>query len=125
VQPALANWQIESRLTFTTPPHVATQQGGIIAYQDDDNCLKLDWEHSGSVAQLAETTEDSLSGSPATSGARNVADGGAARKHRLAADGQARPSLHELLLNRRPALHVAIQRQREPSKSGCSPTTVR
>jgi alpha-glucuronidase len=66
VQPALGDWTIESKLTFSTPPHVANQQAGIMAYQDDDNYLKLDWEFSGGVAHLVETTEDSLSGTPIT-----------------------------------------------------------
>ena len=66
VQPALGDWTIESKLTFNAPPHASTQQAGIIAYQDDDNYLKLDWEFSGGVARLAETTEDSLSGLPIT-----------------------------------------------------------
>jgi beta-glucosidase len=66
VQPALGDWTIESKLTFSTPPHADTQQAGIIAYQDDDNYLKLGWEYSSGVAQLAETTEDSLSGTPVT-----------------------------------------------------------
>ena len=64
VQPALGNWTIESKLTFSAPPHTPTQQAGIIAYQDDDNYLKLDWEFSGGAARLSETTEDSLSGNP-------------------------------------------------------------
>jgi beta-glucosidase len=58
VQPALGNWAMETKLTFSTAPHVANQQGGIIAYQDDANWLKLDWEYSGGAAQLAETTSD-------------------------------------------------------------------
>jgi beta-glucosidase len=66
VQPALGNWTIESKLTFNSPPHANTQQAGIIAYQDDDNYLKLDWEFSSGAARLSETTEDSLSGSPVT-----------------------------------------------------------
>jgi beta-glucosidase len=66
IQPALGNWTIESKLTFSSPPSVASQQGGIIAYQDDDNLLKVDWEYSGGAAQLVETTEDSLSGTLVT-----------------------------------------------------------
>lgn len=58
VQPALGNWAMVTKLTFSTAPHVANQQGGIIAYQDDANWLKLDWEYSGGTAQLAETTSD-------------------------------------------------------------------
>ena len=66
VQPALGNWAIQSKLTFSSAPHAATQQAGIIAYQDDDNYLKLDWEYSSGAARLSETTEDSLSGTPVT-----------------------------------------------------------
>jgi regulation of enolase protein 1 (concanavalin A-like superfamily) len=58
LQPALGNWAMVSKLTFSTAPHVANQQGGILAYQDDANWLKLDWEYSGGVAELAETTSD-------------------------------------------------------------------
>jgi beta-glucosidase len=64
VQPALGNWTIESKLTLSHAPRTATQQAGIIAYQDDDDYLKLDWEFSGTGAQLSEITEDSLSGAP-------------------------------------------------------------
>jgi beta-glucosidase len=66
VQPALGDWTIDSKLTLSAPPHANTQQAGIIAYQDDDNYLKLGWQFSGGVAQLVETTEDSLSGTPVT-----------------------------------------------------------
>jgi beta-glucosidase len=58
VQPALGNWAMVAKLTFSTTPHVANQQGGLIAYQDDANWLKLDWEYSNGAAQLAETTSD-------------------------------------------------------------------
>jgi beta-glucosidase len=64
VQDAPGDWTIQSKLTFSSAPHVATQQGGLIAYQDDDDYLKLDWEFSGGVAKLSETNEDSLSGAP-------------------------------------------------------------
>ncbi len=58
LQPALGNWAMVTKLTFSTAPHVTNQQGGIIAYQDDANWLKLDWEYSGGTAELAETTSD-------------------------------------------------------------------
>jgi beta-glucosidase len=66
VQPALGDWTIDSKLTFSSPPHADSQQAGIMAYQDDDNYLKLGWEYSSGAAQLVETTEDSLSGTPVT-----------------------------------------------------------
>ncbi|MBV9685303.1 MAG: glycoside hydrolase family 3 C-terminal domain-containing protein [Solirubrobacterales bacterium] len=58
LQPALGNWAMVSKLTFSTAPHVANQQGGLIAYQDDANWLKIDWEYSNGTAELAETTSD-------------------------------------------------------------------
>jgi beta-glucosidase len=58
LQPALGNWAMVSKLTFSTAPHVANQQGGLIAYQNDANWLKVDWEFSNGAAQLAETTSD-------------------------------------------------------------------
>lgn len=58
LQPALGNWAMVSKLTFSTAPHVANQQGGLIAYQDDANWLKIDWEYSNGAAQLTETTSD-------------------------------------------------------------------
>jgi beta-xylosidase len=58
LQPALGNWAMVTKLTLSTAPHVANQQGGLIAYQDDANWLKLDWEYSGGTAKLAETTSD-------------------------------------------------------------------
>ncbi len=65
LQPELGDWTITSKLTFNVIPHTATQQGGIIAYQDDDDYLKLDWEAaSATTAELAVTTEDDLSGTP-------------------------------------------------------------
>ena len=58
LQPALGNWAMVSKLTFNTAPHAANQQGGLIAYQDDANWLKIDWEYSNGAAELAETTSD-------------------------------------------------------------------
>jgi beta-glucosidase len=58
LQPALGNWAMVSKLTFSTAPHVNNQQAGLIAYQDDANWLKIDWEYANGAAQLAETTSD-------------------------------------------------------------------
>ncbi|MGO9958688.1 MAG: glycoside hydrolase family 3 C-terminal domain-containing protein [Solirubrobacteraceae bacterium] len=63
LQPALGDWAMVTKLTFSTPPHVANQQGGIIAYQDDANWLKLDWEYANGTAELAETTSDNQNSS--------------------------------------------------------------
>jgi regulation of enolase protein 1 (concanavalin A-like superfamily) len=64
LEPALGNWTIESKLTLSSAPSQAGQQAGIIAYTDDNNYLKIDWENAGGAAQIAETTEDSLAGAP-------------------------------------------------------------
>jgi regulation of enolase protein 1 (concanavalin A-like superfamily) len=66
VQPALGDWTIQSRVTFSAAPAVPGPQAGIIAYQNDDNYLKLGWEYRGGAASLTETSEDSLSGAPVT-----------------------------------------------------------
>lgn len=84
LQPALGDWTIESKLDFSVAPRVASQQGGIIAYDDDDNYLKLGWEFGTPLppipaapttppttppdplpaqAQIALTIEDNRSGS--------------------------------------------------------------
>ena len=47
VQDAPGDWTIESELDFSVVPHVDNQQGGILAYEDDDNYLRLGWEYSG------------------------------------------------------------------------------
>ena len=59
LQPAPGDWTMESKLTFNVTPHVSNQQAGIIAYQNDDEYLKLDWEFTANAAQLVETYEDS------------------------------------------------------------------
>jgi beta-glucosidase len=41
LQDANTDWTIESKITFSKVPSVPAQQGGILAYQDDDNFLKL------------------------------------------------------------------------------------
>ena len=41
LQPALGDWTIETKLT-SARPDAANQQGGLIAYQDDDDYLKFD-----------------------------------------------------------------------------------
>jgi alpha-glucuronidase len=68
LQPALGNWTITSKLTFSAVPSAATQQGGIIAYQDDDNYLKFDLEATSPTnIQLSTSLEDSLQSNPAVS----------------------------------------------------------
>ncbi len=67
LQPALGDWTMSSKLTFSARPNANNQQGGIIAYGDDDNFLKFDLEAtSSSNIQLNVTLEDSLRGNPIT-----------------------------------------------------------
>lgn len=67
LQPALGDWTMSSKLTFSARPNAATQQGGVIAYGDDDNFLKFDLEAtSASNIQFNVTLEDSLRGNPIT-----------------------------------------------------------
>jgi beta-glucosidase len=65
LQPALGDWTISSKLSFSERPRVATQQAGIIAYGDDDNYLKLALEATSPAnIELSTTLEDDLSGIP-------------------------------------------------------------
>ena len=66
LQPAFGDWTMTSKLTFSAVPNAATQQGGIIAYQDDDNYLKFDLEATSATnIQFNTTLEDSLNSNPA------------------------------------------------------------
>ncbi len=62
LQPALGDWTIESKLTFSIKPGTNFQQGGIIAYQNDDNYLKVDWEKQSANTQFRVILEDSRTG---------------------------------------------------------------
>jgi beta-glucosidase len=64
LQPALGNWTISTKMTLSSRPFLNEQQAGIIAYQDDQNWIKLDWEGVAGTNALVETTEDNLSGKP-------------------------------------------------------------
>lgn len=44
LQDSPGDWTIESKLIFSIRPATPYQQGGIIAYQDMDNYIKLEWE---------------------------------------------------------------------------------
>ncbi|HEY3088424.1 MAG TPA: glycoside hydrolase family 3 C-terminal domain-containing protein [Jatrophihabitantaceae bacterium] len=63
LQPALSDWTQTTKLTFSYRPNAATQQGGIIAYQDDDNYLKFDLEATSPTnIQFNTSLEDTLVG---------------------------------------------------------------
>jgi beta-glucosidase len=62
LQSVSGDWTIESKLVFSRRPAANTEQGGIIAYQDDNNYLKVGWEYnSTSSNRFNVTLEDSLS----------------------------------------------------------------
>jgi regulation of enolase protein 1 (concanavalin A-like superfamily) len=68
LQPALGNWTITSKLTFSAAPNAPSQQGGVIAYQDDDHYLKFDLEAASATdLELRTSLEDSLQTNPAVS----------------------------------------------------------
>ncbi len=68
LQPALGNWTMTSKLSLSARPSAATQQGGIIAYQDDDDYLKFDLEATSATnIQLKTSLEDSRQSNQAVS----------------------------------------------------------
>lgn len=46
IQDAPGDWVMESKMVFLKRPSSRYEQAGIIAYQDDDNYLKLTWEYN-------------------------------------------------------------------------------
>jgi beta-glucosidase len=63
LQPAPKDFTTTTKLTFSAKPNAATQQGGVIAYQDDDNYLKFDLEATSATnIQFNTTLEDSSTG---------------------------------------------------------------
>ena len=50
LQDAVGDWSIESKLVFSIRPYANYQQGGILAYQDDSNYVKLGWERYSSFS---------------------------------------------------------------------------
>jgi alpha-glucuronidase len=68
LQPALGDWTMTSKLTFSARPDTPTQQGGIVAYQDDDNYLKFDLEATSPTdIELKTSLEDARQSNPAVS----------------------------------------------------------
>jgi len=47
VQDANTDWTIESKIVFSRKPSGFNQQGGLVAYQDDDNYVKLIYKAGG------------------------------------------------------------------------------
>ena len=58
LQNAPGDWTIETKLECSVRPHAAYQQGGLIAYQDMDNYIKLDWEASNSSSTIIQVCRE-------------------------------------------------------------------
>ncbi|MEK8106178.1 DUF1349 domain-containing protein [Micromonospora sp. M12] len=46
------DWTAESRIVFSRPLAANNEQGGVLAYADDDNYVKLAWEMSNATAAI-------------------------------------------------------------------------
>jgi beta-glucosidase len=73
VQPALGDWTIASKLDLSAALSANGQQAGIIAYQGDDDFLRLGVEYASGAPRLALTAEDSASGAPVTQPLASIA----------------------------------------------------
>jgi alpha-glucuronidase len=79
------DWTVDSRLVFSRPLANNNEQGGIIAYTDDDHYVKLTWEMSNAAAPINKVHVVLL-------GERNAVDAisevtGANAQHIVGADG--------------------------------------
>ena len=63
LQDAPGDWTIETKIICSVRPHVPYQQGGLIAYQDMDNYIKLEWEATGSNSTIIQVCRE-VNGSP-------------------------------------------------------------
>src|SRR6202008_1022208 len=52
LQDVNGDWTMESKLTFSRPLAGNNEQGGIIAYNSDQNYVKLAWEMASATAPL-------------------------------------------------------------------------
>ncbi len=68
LEPAFGNFYETTKLTFNQKPNAATQQAGLLVYQDDDNYLKFDVEATSATnIQFNTSLEDTLNSNPAVS----------------------------------------------------------
>jgi len=63
LQDAPGDWTIETKFICSVRPHVAYQQGGLIAFQDVDNYIKLEWEATSSTNTIIQVLRE-VNGSP-------------------------------------------------------------
>ena len=67
LEPAFGDFDETTKVTFNQKPNAATQQAGLLVYQDDDNYLKFDIEATSSTnIQFNTSMEDSCQNDPAT-----------------------------------------------------------
>jgi beta-glucosidase len=68
LEPAFGNFYETTQVTFDQKPNAATQQAGLLVYQDDDNYLKFDVEATSATnLQFNTSIEDTLNSSLAVS----------------------------------------------------------
>jgi beta-glucosidase len=68
LQPAYGNFTETTKVTFNQKPNAATQQAGLLVYQDDDNYLKFDIEATSATnIQFNTSMEDSFQTDPVNS----------------------------------------------------------
>lgn len=63
LQDSPGDWTIETKFTASARPSVIYQQGALMAYQDMDNYIKLDWEaqSNGTIIQVIREINGSVS----------------------------------------------------------------
>ena len=68
LEPAFGDFRATTKVVFNQKPNAATQQAGLLVYQDDDNYLKFDLEATSATAlQFSTQLEDTLNSNPAVS----------------------------------------------------------
>jgi len=61
LQPALGNWTVEAKIDFSSAPHAELERGGIMAYEDDRNYVRLAAIVTREGVRVTETIADSRS----------------------------------------------------------------
>lgn len=90
LQDVNGDWTVEPRVTFSRPLTANNEQGGILAYSDDDNYVKLAWEMADATAptnklrMVLMTEQNGAAATAQVTGAEAqqiVGSGGAALEH--------------------------------------------
>lgn len=72
LQDAPGDWTIETKFTTSIRPHATYEQGGLIAYQDMDNYMKVDWEANSSNSTVIQVLRETNGTDNGTSISGNV-----------------------------------------------------